>query len=282
MAFETIETSRHQGSPVDLFLFRYGLQPTSYFAYTNALNAITYHDAQYDMDIVYEPVSIMRDNIKSSGTLDQSSMRITAAKDISIGELFRVYPPSNVVGVTIRQGHVGDTEFLVAWAGRVLSYNREGDEAVLTGEPISTSMRRTGLRKHYQFGCPHKLYGAACKAVQASFTLPAVVASVSGLTVTLTPGWTAIAQSRYRQGEFRWVTADDGETQIRQILRVPADNTFALSGSLLRLPVGAAVEVSLGCSHDLPDCALFSNQPNYGGCKWIPVKNPIGFVNGFY
>lgn len=281
MTFEAKETSRTLGNPVDLFLFRYGTLPTSYYAYTNALQPVTHHDPAYDMDIVYEPVAIMRDSIKSSGTLDKSTMRITAQRDISMGELFRVYPPSSVVALTIRQGHLDDGEYLVAWAGRLLSYERQGDDAVMSAEPISTSMRRTGLRKHYQIGCPHKLYGPACRAVQASFTLPAVVATITGYNVTLTPGWTGITQTRYRQGEFRWVT-DDGETQVRQILRVPFNDQMALSGSLARLTVGADVQISLGCAHTLEDCALFANQPNYGGCRWIPIKNPIGFVNGFY
>jgi hypothetical protein len=48
------------------------------------------------------------------------------------------------VSLIIRQGHIGDpdSEFLVIWAGRIVAAHREGGEAVLSGEPVSTSLRR--------------------------------------------------------------------------------------------------------------------------------------------
>jgi hypothetical protein len=143
--------------------------------------------------------------------------------------------------------------------------------------------------------CPHYLYGDDCKASRPAATVAGVVASMSGYDVTLTGGWNAHDITKYRQGEFRWVLPS-GETEIRQVLRVTAPNTLTLSGTLTGLTVGAAVSVALGCNHltspvgdGIGDCTnlhvqqdgVTPNGPNYGGCKWIPKKNPIGFVNQF-
>lgn len=281
MAFEDKETSRYSGQPVDLFLFRYGSQPGSYYAYTNAEEDITFDDG--DGDKVYEAVPISRDSVKSSGTLDKSALTLRSKRDLSMGSIFRIYPPSSVVTLTIRQGHLNDGggEFLVAWAGRLLSYERQGSERVMTAEPISTSLRRSGLRRFYQIACPHYLYGDDCRANRAAATVTGTVLSISGYVVTLSPGWNAQPVEKYRQGEFRWTQAD-GETAIRQVLKVAGD-ALTLSGPTMDLAVGNTVSVALGCNHltsptgdGVGDCTnLFNNGQNYGGCKWIPTKNPI-------
>lgn len=297
MTFENYEITRARGAPADLYLFRYGEQDPSYLAYTDALRPVVFHDPVYDQDVTFEPVAISRDSIKSSGSLDKAVMKITAPMDLSIGSFFRIYPPSRVVTLTIFQGHLDDpdSDYLVQWAGRLTSFEREGSNAVMGAEPVSTSLRRAGLRRHYQIMCPHYLYGDDCRASRTAATVPGVVASMSGHTVTLVGGWNPNPLVKYRQGEFRW-TLDSGEVEIRQIIRVTAPNTLTLSGALVGLSNGDAVEVSLGCNHTTSklgegdgDCVnlhfqadeVTPNGPNFGGCKFIPKKNPIGFVNLF-
>jgi hypothetical protein len=281
MAFADKETSRYSGQPVELYLFRYGSQAGSYYAYTNAENDITFNDG--DGDKVYKAVPISRESVKSSGTLDKSALSLRAAKDLSMSEIFRDYPPAAVVTLTIRQGHLDDpdNEFLVAWAGRVLSYERDGSERVMSAEPVSTSLRRSGLRRFYQIPCPHYLYGPDCRASRAAATVTGTVTAVSGYDVTLAPGWNAHSAEKYRQGEFSWTSAA-GETVTRMILKT-SGNTLTLAGALLDLAVGDTVNVTLGCNHQtsptgdgVGDCTnLHNNGQNYGGCKWIPTKNPI-------
>jgi hypothetical protein len=288
MTFDAIETSRRRGEPVTLFLFVYGGEegdspaPLSY-AYTDAEQAITYEGFTYD------PVPVMRDAISSTGTLDKSALSVRLPRDIEFAEQFRVYPPTQVTTLIIRQGHLSDAdsprEFLVCWSGRVLSVGREGDECVVTGEPISSSMRRPGLRRHYQLGCPHALYSQGtgmCNASEAAATVSATVASKSGTSVTLNSGWEgAFDPTKFTEGMVKW-TNDDGQVEARKILSV-SSNTLLLSGLLRDLDVAATVSVILGCNHQMSDCGdLHNNIQNHGGCPWIPVKNPIGFRNQYY
>lgn len=278
MTFTVYETSRRKGQPVNLFLFVHGEGSDSYLAYTNAEQSITY-DAK-----VYQPIAIDRGNINSSGNLDKSTLVLRMQRDVEIATMFKIWPPSRVVSLIIREGHIGDpdAEFLVVWSGKVLSIAREGDESVVSGEPVSSSLRRPGLRRHYQIGCPHALYLPPCNANEAAATTTAVVEAISGNTVTLPTGWNPQASAKYLGGKVKWTTAE-GDVEVRKILKITSDRVLQVSGILRGLTVGMTASVILGCAHNQDDCLnLHNNIHNYGGCDWIPTKNPFGFYNNYY
>lgn len=277
MSFSGVEMSRADGMPVELFLFRYGTGSTNYYAYTNAEQAITH------LGITYVPVPIGRDSLKSSGTLDKAALTVDMAVELELAELFRIYPPSQVVSLIIRQGHANDpaAEFPVAWSGRVLGGSREGSVFSATCEPVATSMRRPGLRRNYQYGCPHVLYGTSCRANKAAATSSATVSSVTSNRVTLTSSWASSGlKPKYAGGIISWTAG--GRTEIRTILRVSTD-TLTCSGALSGMSAGMTVSVILGCNRTMDDCGtLHSNINNFGGQPWIPTKNPIGLTNNYY
>lgn len=283
MSFSVFETSRHKGQPVTLYLFIYGGEeddspsPTV-FAYTDCEREITFDG------FTYEPIPVMRDNVVASGTLDKSTLTVRMPRGIEMSELFRVYPPTQVVTLIIRQGHIGDSplDFLVVWSGRVLSVGREGEECLVSCEPVSSSLRRPGLRRHYQLGCPHVLYGNQCQANRAAATVAGTVASISGTSATLSPGWSgAFDPTKFLEGMVEWTNATGG-VEKRKILSI-SGNTLRLSGLLRDLSASDAVNVILGCNHQMTDCEFIHNNIfNFGGCPWIPTKNPIGFRNQYY
>jgi uncharacterized phage protein (TIGR02218 family) len=279
MSFAGIELSRQKGMPVTLYHFIYDITPLTYFAITDAEQQIT------DGGIAYEPTPALRDAVVSSGTLDRTALTIRMPRDVEFSEKFRVYPPTQPVTLIIRQGHLSDADppqFLVVWSGRVLSVGREGDECVVTCEPVSSSLRRPGLRRNYQLGCPHVLYGDECRANRAASTVAATVASISGTSATLNAGWNgAFAADSFREGIMEW-TNDDGGTEKRKILSI-SGNTLSLGGLLRDLDPADAVNVVLGCNHQMSDCQnLFNNILNHGGCPWIPLNNPTGYRNQYY
>lgn len=288
MAYGDYEASRDSGNPIQLFLFRYGTEAGEYHAYTDAV--LDHPDDVLTVSAIdYLPIPIDRGNIETNGTLDKSALKVRLDIGSDVAELFRVYPPASVVTLTIRAGHIGDpdSEFLVAWLGRVVSASREGSVLVLTCEPVSTSMRRPGLRRNYQFGCPHELYGLHCLANKAAATVGATVDSIAGATVTLDAGWEgSFAPEKFLGGMLEWEAAG-GSTDRRTILRITGD-TLSLSGIAQGLSASDSVDVVLGCNHkayaeDGGDCQpLHNNILNYGGQPWIPTKNPIGTYNNYY
>lgn len=283
MTFATYEESRESGNPIQLFKFVYGSEAAEYFAYTDHTEEKTVSA------ITYSPVDIARDAIESNGTLDKSAIKISTDISTGLAELFRVYPPSSVVVLTIFAGHIGDAddEFLAIWVGRIVSAARKGSTLEMTGEPVSTSLRRPGLRRPYMYGCPHELYGPHCLADKPSKTVASTVDSIDGATVTLAAGWEgAFAAEKFLHGMLEW-TNPGGSTNRRTILRVSGD-VLSLSGLPTDLAATDAVDVVLGCNHKPfaesgGDCqGLHDNILNYGGDPFIPATNPIGQRNHFF
>lgn len=287
MTYAAYEESREDGGPVQLYLFRYGTEAGEYYAYTSHTDSLTVDHGGSVGEITYTPIPIQRDGITSNGTLDKSSLKVNLDIGTDLAELFRVYPPSSVVTLTIYEGHIDDpdTEFIVVWAGRIVAASREHSSLELSGEPVSTQLRRPGLRRHYQYGCPHVLYGTHCGANKAAATVAGTVASVSGATVTLDAGWEgAFTAAKFVRGQLEW-TPVGGSLQRRTIIRISGD-TLTLSGIPSDLEATDSVDVILGCNHQAfaptGDCeALHDNLVAYGGQPWIPVKNVVN-TNPYY
>lgn len=284
MSYPDYETSIYHGEPADLFLFTYGAGPTQYYGYTDAEVAIV-HEGK-----TYVPYPLDRDAINASGTLDKSSLTLKIDANAEVTELFRVYPPSQPVSLIILTGHIGDpdVEYKVIWTGKVLSCGWDDNIATLTCEPVSMSMQRAGLRRNYQYGCPHALYmGTAeggCRADKTEATLSTTVASVSGSLLTLPSGWNGVFdKAKFLNGMIEW-TNPLGSVMSRSILRVVgSSNVITMGGPIPGLALGATISVILGCNHQMTDCAaIHSNINDFGGQPWIPTKNPYGNTQNFY
>lgn len=280
MTYAAIDESRHDGEPLELYVFRYGSFPGAFFAYNNGEKPFDYDGETYD------PLPIQRGQVVSAGTLDKATMKITVPMSSEIAELFRAYPPGQVVTLTIRCGHVNDpdAEFPVCWVGRVLSAARAtgtsgGDmrKVDLSCEPSSTSMRRSGLRRHFQLTCPHVLYGDKCQANKAAATVTGTISALTYNTLTLTAGWNgSFPVAKFVGGLVEW----DGDVlrERRSILSV-AGNVLTLAGPTTGLAISDTVDVVLGCNHQAGasgDCVvLHNNILNFGGFPYIPLQNPV-------
>lgn len=270
-------TSRFSSRPVELYRFVHGPRPTDVTCYTDGETPVVFDG------LTYNPMPVRREKINSSGTLDNSSLEVGLPHTTTVPQLFRVYPPDYVVYLTIFQGDARDPDkdFRPIWIGRVLSVSFEGVEAKLNGEPISTSFRRSGLRKNYQYMCPHVLYGPRCNASKAAATVSATVHSITGRSVALNT--TLVNQERFAGGMIEWTIA--GVTSARTIISaatVDGRTELLLTGLPTDLRPGSAVSAIRGCRHTLVACRdEHNNAPNYGGCPWIPLTNPIGNVSPF-
>lgn len=279
--FSLLHGSRSKSVPIHLYKVVYGVGPDERILLTNAEE-----DQVFEGD-VYRVSQIQHGEIHAAGTLDKSSLEVTALADSPLAVLFRNSPPARVVSLTIWRGEVAAPGvFYRVWSGRILSCSLEGYEAKLFGEPIGTAARRPGLRRNYQIGCPHVLYGPWCRANQADFTKEVALAGVSGSSVLLEAGWNdPWPEAKFINGVVTWTTPG-GSTITRTILGIQnaGPNTILrLADSATGLTAESVVAISLGCNHQLSDCAdVFNNGPNYGGCPWIPVKNPVGSYNPFY
>ncbi len=304
MSFPFREESRAQGEPISLFLFVgagdaddpffEGLESSvavGPFGYTDGELPIVRDETIGGsvVSVTYEPIAVRREAISSSGTLDKAMLEVNMQQGTDLSLLFIGYPPAQVINLIIREGHIGDDvddDFPVIWTGRVLGVQHPPNETTFNCEPVSTSMRRPGLRRNYQISCPHVLYGPSCKASLVAATSEGLVTTIEGNRVTLAGGWNAQPVIKYAGGMVSWL--DDGVLTLRTILRVEV-NTLYLNGPVVGIEVGDTIKAILGCNHRsgaldmLGDCKhLHDNILNYGGQEFIPQTNPVGPINIFY
>lgn len=272
MTFGLYESSYNSGHPINLYYFRFGSVPNAFYAYTDSDTPVVHEG------VTYKPIPIQRGVVTASGALDKAAMEIRTPHDSEISDLFRVYPPGQVVTLKVSQGHLtdGDAEFLVLWTGRVVSVSRQDYEAVISCEPVQTSLRRSGLRRNYQYGCPHVLYGPKCRASKAAATFPFEVSSVGSTFIVMQDAWYAPSEVyRFITGMVEWDT--DRGVEVRTILACDPDaKTLSLSGDTRAMMAGDTIRLIWGCGHMMDHCKhLHNNIQNYGGQPWIPTKNPI-------
>lgn len=275
--FDTFFTSRALSRPVYLYDITFAEGEEGRLRLTSAGTPVIFAGAEY------LPAQIKHGEIESSGTLDNATLEVKTPRFNPLVEVFRVYPPEQVVNLVIYRGELDDpdVDFKAVWSGRILNFGMQGLEASFSCEPIATAVRRPGLRRTYQYGCPHVLYGPQCKASKSAASTSATVQGVSGSVVTLNSGWNAHPASKYLRGMLEWQT--DAGTTRRTILRTLSGNQLLLAGVVRDLSPGMAVTAVLGCGRMGADCRdLHNNMLNYGGCPWISEINPLGQRSPFY
>lgn len=269
MSFLSKKSSRHEASPINLYLVEFGSTPNAYVAYTDSDEPVNFAGK------IYSPIPINRGNVVAQGNLDKSTLQIRTPINSRLAEQFRVFPPSQVVRVTIYEGDAEESQFLLVWTGRVLSCRRTKSQAEFTCEPVTTMLKRVGLRQNYQIGCAHVLYGPQCRVSQDSGTISRSVAQVLATKVVLGVSWNGpILAEKYINGMISWENQNGRE--YRTILKIMNGQTLSLSGPTSGLVSGSMVDVILGCNHKMDDClSLHNNIHNYGGQPFIPLDNPI-------
>lgn len=278
MTYAAQETSEQSGAPVELYLFTRnavdGSDPCSPVASSTVLVRSTSAevDVEYDSQTWVSDV-LSRSDFEESPELARAPIRITTRRTHPVAELFRVSPPTDVIALTIFRLHRDDSpaQAVVAWIGRVLNCEFSGAQATLNCEPVSTSARRTGLRRLYQKNCPHVLYGPGCTVDRADHAITTTVTGISGKVITL-----AELLDRPYAGGYVEFQLESDVVEKRFIQSADGlDLTLALP--FADLEESDTVTVYPGCDHTIETCdTVYDNRPNYGGMPHIPTKNPFG------
>jgi len=265
MTYNAAESSVYSGEPVELYK---AVRGTARFLYTSASYAITYNGE------TYQPVSIERPEIEQNREINRSNIPVTVPRDLDVADQFRLYPPADVVSMTVFRGHPSDGEFVAIWAGRILSVAWLGIRAEMTCEPIFSSLRRTGLRRKYGAMCPHVLYGVACGVNQLSHQLTGPVTVIGSGTLDIT-GLSGFADDYFTGGFVRFYTQTGlGDTRF---ITAHTGGQITIPVGFLELSVGDSVDVFPGCNRTMNDCeSKFNNLDNYGGNPYRPDVNPFG------
>jgi uncharacterized phage protein (TIGR02218 family) len=269
MSYVGFETSKRQGEPVELYEFSY---QANYFRFTSHAKPIPFGP------LTYLTYPMVRSNLREQANSFEQPLTITAFKDFPPADFFRFQTPSAVMALAVRRKHIldDDTQYIVAWMGKVLGAKWvEDNEVILSCESDLSSMKRNALRRLYQRGCPWALYGAGCNLNPIDFAYPSTVFGVTGKTVNIS-SLAALAPNFFAGG---YVEYDNVLTGIREYIAIRSSLDGDLNLSLVPLGLTGSLEIIAhpGCDHTIPTCdGKFGNRPNYGGQPSIPGVNPMG------
>jgi hypothetical protein len=259
MSYNTQEISAAAGQPVELYRFVLGQQV---WTVTSGREAITYQVESY------QPAVIRRSAVEQSPEFARNGIDLECARDFAVAQLFAAARPNGVVSLTLFRNHLGDSEYITWWKGRVASVAFAGSTAKIRCESIFTALKRPGLRAHYQTGCRHALFDPGCGVNNQAYKLAGTVASFSGLNVT---------SSTFLEQASGWLTG--GYLRVAGVPRMITNH----SGDTITLvgrAAGAGRRRGLRSLRRLrPDVrhlsVKFGNSLNFGGFPWIPAKNPF-------
>ncbi len=284
------EDSESLSRPVVLIRFDYGPGDADYIGYTSADRALEFDEK------TYLPIALSHDNIRAGVELDRVDIKISLPNDCEAARLFSPMPPQGDVTVTVLQVQEGDTSlgyasalpqaYNLSFTGYVKSTQVSGRICEFTCETIAASLSRVGLRKNYQLGCSHVLYGEQCRAHMADFTYTGPALDV-GTYSPLSAGsqdFVTIAKPAGRVAKdflggilmAPGPRGPEARTIIRASDEAPDSIRLVLNTTHPGLVPGAVVSASLGCPRTLESCqSIFNNAVNFGGFPWIPLENPI-------
>lgn len=266
MSFNLFERSGFLGRRICLYEFVWG---NDTYCYTSADRVIPYGGVDY------APIPI-KDNGFTQG-VSQQEFVVELPRANPIVELFRLTPPSLPISLVCRRFHKDDPDLgaVVYWSGTVS--NVKGKDAItaeILGNPISNSIRRTGLRLCWERNCPHALYGPGCNANKNSFKTTATVVAKTGTTleVSTTGAWPDV---RYAGGYIEWAATANGTMDRRAIERC-VGATMHLLGTTDRIDVGETLSMYIGCDLTAATCqSVFNNLANHGGFEMLAGKSPF-------
>ena len=259
MSYTEREQSDYAGKPLELYRFAMGGR---LWLYTSAD-----HEVAYGSD-VYQPCYIKRGGFTKGGDARKSSIDIEMGPSNELALIFRTGWLPGLMVVTIYRHHYEDADFSVLWKGRVTGCKWAGSVATLTSESVFTLFQRAGLRRMYQIGCPHVLFGTACGLNADSWKVVATVAGVVGAELTLT------GISAYAAGYFLGGLLQAGE-DLRMITS-HASGVISMVDAIAGMAIGDSITLLPGCDRSVATCKnTFANLDNFGGLPYLPTKNPF-------
>lgn len=252
MSYSGKENSVFEGMPVELYEFSNGI---SVWRYTSAdyivdthkgvVSGFNYNDPQGR----FVPEQIQRSEVGETQEVNKLSVKVVVTKQCAVAGIFLFYPPTSVTSLTIFSFHSSDPlitatahpaeSIVTLWLGRVLNFDISGNLVEFYCEPITTSIRRLGLRMFYQRQCPHILYEGACAvgrskvvdgvstAMKEQFATKVIIANSTGLTVYVS-----------NAKEWVYVPKVPAVLEVPEVLAVPA--TF-FTPEVVRVPAKPAI-----------------------------------------
>ena len=245
-------------------------------------------------DFEITPETIKRNEVSITQEINKSNIQLDVTKNFPIAKWFISGAPAfNIFvegyrGYLTAQNTVLESSALCFFKGRVVTCTFKGVEASLFAEPIYTHVQKAGLRRNYETGCAHTLYGEDCRGSSTNMKSANEVTGL-GLSVgaernkviytgtcaaetwTNPPSSGLLSTSGVLTGGMLEMV--NGETFL---ITQHLPNVLTLSRQIPLETDISVMRVYKGCDHMLSTCAArFTNQVNFGGFPYMIPSNPF-------
>lgn len=272
MSFDLREASLADGQPISLYQFRRGVLRWSY---TSAARDISYNSEIFRA----LPGGISDDGIRRTGEISADRLKITAAADIEVAQLYRGVPPSVEIGLVIYEHHAGDTDARAVWSGFVESVGWPAlDRCSISAQALTSTLDVPGLRLTWDRSCGEPLYGRRCGVNRDLWRVDATIQSMTGSSVS-SAAIGALAAGWFSGGFVEWPIGS-GEFE-RRTVESHVGSQLSLMGGTAGLSIGQVLRCYPGCNRTAAQCAAkfdnllrFRADPNMMG-RNIFNGNPV-------
>jgi hypothetical protein len=266
MTFSSRETSLFTGEPLRVVVIRRGSLVWRY--------AVGDRELEVDGQTFPAPGGVSYSEIRDSSQRAKNRITITLPIDLPVADNWLPYPTAGTVLVACLAKHRGETDYTVEWTGRVMGPKFSDTRIELICEPSRSVTKSRGNNLRWQRGCPVAVYSQGIGMCNADPELHKVTTAYDdkdGLSIEAS-AFGALPAGRLAGGFLRWLRPD-GEPDYRTIM-THVGSVITIDYDTDAMEPATSLDAFPGCKHDWEDCGYFSNQDNYAGCRYIPIKTP--------
>lgn len=246
----------------------------------------------------YTAETISRNNPVQNSESGSGEVKITVPRNFDIAAQFAGVIPSILPTLTIYKTHLndGDEEVITYWKGTIVNcaFNDTAGTATLFGMPETRVFERPVPRAVYSGLCNNQLFDGLCQVSKSTYSTSLTLSTVDAAGTTWTLAGLRDAADTIATNELLSLTAQEVDdfwqrgyiatsaspAEFRMIVEtdIGADpNAVRVSIPFSVAAVGDSVTVYAGCPHSIDFCdRKFKNALNFGGCPYVPTKNPFG------
>ena len=267
MSFDQFESSANDGQPIELYEFRLGGET---FRFASTEDDITVGvDVYAGSEVRRSPVIVGPEARSSTLSITFSSSNLLARRYVNI-------VPGQKATLTIFRLHRPDPaqELRTIFKGVVKSvgFDQLGARASIVVLPLTEALSRSAPRIVFSSTCNHILYDSRCKVNSTLFRFQGTVSLVNGNQITVPglnangDGWATGGYCTLSGADFRTINDHTGDV-ITLLQPFPSGTPT----------IGQAIEIFAGCDRSLETCvSKFSNEANFGGFRFVPLRDPFG------
>lgn len=219
------------------------------------------------------PRTIGRGSMVSSSEMSKASLEVSLLISDPLAEKWLANVLDRNIYLTLYKTQDNGVTFTVEWKGRMSGMLTSGQYLKLAFDSNFAKLKRAGLRKRFQRSCPYALYGVGCGLNPTDFRVAGVITIKVDLTLTI-PEAGAFDDHYFSGGMI-----EDSGGRLRAITS-HVGTSITISRTLNGLEDSNSVYLFPGCDRSLTTCHVkFSNSRKFGGCPYIPTKNPFSGIS---